>query len=158
MASFLHDGALVGICRWHLGLLTRIRLLYKVVCFTFINLFYKQKHQSTWATIESKNTSFYSQGHKGIKTGLAGKLFKNTKSIALYIQTSLNVRTDRMLYIHCIEFRICWKAVLFFDRSIYLFFYFGTVLNIVFICLLLFYIVYESYVYSRKSLQGQNEQ
>ncbi len=74
-----------------------------IYIYIYIYGFYKQKHQSTWATIESKNTSFYSQGHKGIKTGLAGKLFKNTKSITLYIQTSLNVRTDRMLYIHCIE-------------------------------------------------------
>ncbi len=61
--------------------------------------FYKQKHQSTWVTVESKNKSFYSQGHKGIKSGLAGKLFQNIKSITLYIQPSLNVRTDLLLYI-----------------------------------------------------------
>ncbi len=76
--------------------------------------FYKQKHQSTWVT-ESKNKSFYSQGHKGIKSGLAGKHFQNIKSITLYIQTSLNVRTDLLLYIQ--QHRIyCHELLWDFNR------------------------------------------
>lgn len=74
----------------------------------------KQKHQSTWVT-ESKNKSFYSQGRKGIKSGLAGKLFQNIKSITLYIQPSLNVRTDLLLYIQ--QHRIyCHELLWDFNR------------------------------------------
>ncbi len=66
----------------------------------------------------------------------------------------------RLFYkVVCFLQQVEMEGSTFFLTGVFIyFFYFGTVLDIVFICLLLFYIVYESYVYSRKSLQGQNEQ